>query len=59
MIKSRAVVRLAGHTTASTDDASLFYERSLGTIETKGYRLTSAARTTDGTERVVRRSRCI
>ncbi len=31
-----------GNTTASTDDASLFYERSLGTITNTGYRLTSA-----------------
>jgi len=37
-----------GNTTASTDDANLFYERSLGTIGNEGYRLTSAARTTDG-----------
>jgi len=37
-----------GNTTASTDDANLFYERSLGTIGNEGYRLTSAARATDG-----------
>ena len=32
-----------GNTTASTDDASLFYERSLGAIGNNGYRLTSAS----------------
>ena len=31
-----------GNTATSTDDASLFYERSLGTIGNTGYRLTSA-----------------
>ena len=31
-----------GNTTTSTDDANLFYDRSLGTITNTGYRLTSA-----------------